>query len=138
MQYNGRLTDSVLGLISHAMNEGHNVELFFSLEPNEEPRYMHKVKLNNDCDYGRHGGGAKFIRGCFMADALVWGNDCDVFETYLEEYVSSEEPEDEEDAEYGTYDGCGGWYSEATIANIMFCPTDGYHWRLQITPSDEV
>ena len=120
MKYSGKLTDRVCSLISLSLDEGHNVELFYSsasvrlgLEPNQKRRYMHKVELNNDRDPGVHGDGVKFIRGRFMTDAVIWGHESEAMEVYIAEYATSE-------------DDC-----------VTFCPTDGYHWNLQITPSDE-
>ena len=73
-------------------------------------------------------GGYCLTFGLIRADSLG-----SAFEIYLEEYIAPDDPADcadlfeggiEEAIEYGTFDGCGNWYSEATTCYIVEMPLD--------------
>jgi hypothetical protein len=60
----------------------------------------------------------------------------DAYYIYLEEFVTPDDmAETEEELEYGTWDGCGGWYSELTTSTIRELGTHNYdEWDIEITP----
>ena len=71
--------------------------------------------------------------GHLMSFALIQADSfCSAYEIYLEEFVPCEEMETEEDVETGTYDGCGGFYNECTMADIVSLNVDDYTFDFNI------
>ena len=82
------------------------------------------------------GWGTWYLFGGYM---MSWGliqadNFSEAYEAYLEQFVPCDDP-DADDELFGTYDSCGGWYSEATTSNILHANIHVYDlWDIEITP----
>lgn len=92
------------------------------------------VKFNGD-DYGEW----YLIGGYCLQTAMIRaGCEQDAWEIYLEEFVPCDEPENEDELEYGSFDSVGGWYSEVTCSYIMFLdPHDYDEWDIEIKKGDD-
>ena len=74
--------------------------------------------------------------GHLMSFALVNARTFeDAYEIYLEEFVPHDAPDNEEEIEWGSYDGNGGWYSEVTLSYIMPMNIDDYTFDFDIVAS---
>ena len=65
--------------------------------------------------------------------ALIQASSFDsAYGIYLEEFVPCDEMETEEDIEHGSFDGCGGFYSECTTSYIVSLNPDDYTFDFDI------
>ena len=68
---------------------------------------------------------------------IIASSFCEAYETYLEECVPVDEIEDEDNIDHGTFDGSGGWYSEATTSYIIGLPIANYEFLITLGGVDE-
>lgn len=85
------------------------------------------------------------LGGHCMWWALVQANSWeDAFYIYLEEFVPADDmpedtPEGRAEAECGTWDDNGNWYSESTTAYVTGMDTANFdEWEIEITPREGV
>ena len=83
------------------------------------------------------GGGDWYLFGGYcMWWGLIQANSFeDAYYAYLEEFVTPDDmPETEVEQDYGTWDGCGNWYSDTTTSHVVALNTSDYdEWKVELT-----
>ena len=133
MLIKGKLSKFDLFLLQDAFSEDYDIKAKVGLS---DLVGTETVKVHSE------GYGDWYMFGGYCLNwALVQANSFDkAYYIYLEEFVPEDTmPDDEEELEYGTWDGNGQWYSESTTSYVT--QLDLHHrlgeWDIEITPAKE-
>ena len=125
---NSKLTDSTKFILEnmHSNSDTNNVTC------------TGKIRNRHSSDstlefYSDGWGGFYLFGGHLMQFALIQADSfCSAYDIYLSEFVPCDEPEDELDMEYGTFDSCGGFYNERTLSDTVSLDADNYTFDFEI------
>ncbi len=124
---NSKLTDSTKWILEN-MDSATNENVTCEGEIMNVGYSTAKLKFYSD------GWGDFYLFGGYCLDfALIQASSFDsAYGIYLEEFVPCDEMETEEDVEYGTFDGSGGFYSECTTSSVVALNPDEYTFDFDI------
>ena len=126
---NSKLTESTKWILENMHSTGdHFTDVTCEGKIRNEHSSDARLKFYSD------GWGDFYLFGGYCLDfALIQASSQgSAYGIYLEEYVPCDEMETEEDVEYGTFDGSGGFYSECTTSYIAALNPEDYTFDFNI------